>query len=321
MNNGLQQAAHWLAQHKRIILATHQDADEDGLGAMFGLYHSLQSAGYKVIPFTNTPVHKSLSAIPGIHFKKSGLPSLQIDGIISLDIGEISRIDLPVGVLNNPNIAWLNIDHHPQDIPKKGTHWIDLNTSSTSEMIFLLLNAMDILITPHAATALIAGILYDTYHLHHQISEETYTVLGKLVQKGGDLDQIKEYMMHSQSKEAIQVWGYVLERLTADEDNQLAQAILEEKDMKKLNISEKDLNLGRLTNILGHLKEPQLIGFLREIESNTWKGSFRSTDNSNVSAKQAAEIFHGGGHEHASGFKFNGTKSDYLIQLKQLFKM
>jgi phosphoesterase RecJ-like protein len=315
------QAIRWLTEHQRILLVTHQGADEDGLGAMFGLYHSLTAAGYRITPFSNTPISKSLTSIPGIHLKKSGLPPIHIDGVISLDIGDPKRMDIPQGLIANPNISWLNIDHHPQETPQKGTHWIETDVSSTSEMVFHLLDEMNFEIPPHAATSLIAGMITDTYHFHHEIHPNTYEVFGELVKRGGDLDGAIERIMHAQGKETIQVWGEILGNLTWYQKIAFLQAILEHKDLADLDTPYEELNLGRLTNLLGHLKEPQIIGFAREFEPDTWKGSFRSTDKSQISARQAAQTFDGGGHERAAGFKFTGTKTDYLTRLKHLFNL
>lgn len=316
-----QESIRWVGSHQRILLVTHQGADEDGLGAMFALYHTLKVAGYRVTPFSNTPISPSLKAIPGIHLKKSGLPPIHLDGVISLDIGDPKRIDIPNGLITDPKIDWLNIDHHPQDTPQKGTYWIETDVSSTSEMVYHILDEMNFQIPPHAATALIAGMITDTYHLHHEIHSHTYEVFGELVKLGGDLDGAIERIIHAQGKEAIKVWGEVLGNLTWYQKIAFLQAVLEFQSLDTLDTPYEELNLGRLTNLLGHLKEPQIIGFAREFEPDTWKGSFRSTDKSQVSARKAAQAFDGGGHERASGFKFTGTKTDYLTRLKHLFKI
>src|SRR5262249_43260405 len=136
-------------EHRRFVLATHVNADGDGLGAQVALYHFLRRKE-KEVRIINTdppPVNYAFLAPagaieiydPAIH--DAALAQAQI--IFLLDNSSAHRL----GRLRERIVASaarkICIDHHPRPDTTWDVMAIDETASATGEMIYGLIREID----------------------------------------------------------------------------------------------------------------------------------------------------------------------------------
>jgi len=86
------------------------------------------------------------------------------------------------------------IDHHKEDQNTINTKYkyIDVNVSSTSELLTELLCYFNVKYDKRIADYLLAGIYLDTDSLKRNASSKTYRIISKLIEKGADIGRVNE---------------------------------------------------------------------------------------------------------------------------------
>lgn len=166
---------------EKVLILTHQSADPDGLGSCLALKEGLSQIGIS----SKVGVPQSIGKFCKTTFG---------DWISQVEINpEIEDYDL-VFVLDTSSSPQLNpleikgkivlIDHHlPGDLEKKAEFkFIRKNAKSTSQLIYCLLEELNVEINEEMAELLLIGLIYDSRHLKLAEKKE-FEVLIKLLQK------------------------------------------------------------------------------------------------------------------------------------------
>ncbi len=298
---------------RHIVLLTHQGPDGDGLGAMFGLYHTLSSPNHILIPATESRPGPAFTCIPQISHLTHNPQLKDADLFITLDAGEPDRIEFYHTSYKSRTI---NIDHHPSDRFAM-LNYLDTSVSSTSEIISAMFFEHKIHVPPQAATALLAGIFFDTGGFQHNTSSTTLHYVAKLLRYGGDLERVTSYLKHSTTPQALNIWGQALEDLSLEQSPALAHTHIPHSVLKSFNLSSKDLQLDKLALLIGTISESSFGLLATEYEDGNLKGSFRTDSFKNVNVEQIAKYLGGGGHRYAAGFRYKGSYTALIADIRK----
>ena len=99
----------------------------------------------------------------------------------------------------------------------------------------------------------------------------------------------------------MKLWGIALERLFYDESFQAIATVVKPEDIAKTGATSEDVE--GLTNFINAVLDEshEVVVFYRETEEGDIKGGLRSRGRD--VAQQAKEMYGGGGHKLAAGFK------------------
>ena len=89
----------------------------------------------------------------------------QFDAAIVMECGDLSR----TGVEGFDKYFVINIDHHPGNTMYGALNWFDEHAAACGEMVFDLIGALGVTLTPEIATHIYVAILTDTggFHFSH----------------------------------------------------------------------------------------------------------------------------------------------------------
>lgn len=317
----------WFEKADKIVIVTHVSPDGDAIGSSLGLYHFLSSQDKTVYVIVPNAFPDFLKWMPGakdiIQYNKCEELASQLireaDVLCVLDLNALSRLDDLKKVVEESSARKMMIDHHPypEDFCKIIISHPEI--SSTSELVFRLIcqlgNFSDI--TKESAECIYTGMMTDTGGFTYNSNErEIYLIIGELLSKGIDKDEIYRRVFNTYSEGRLRLMGYVLnEKMQVFPQFHAALISLTRSEQKKFQYIKGDTE--GFVNMPLSIKGICFSAFLREdTEKDMIKVSLRSVGSFPCN-QLAAEFFNGGGHLNASGGEFYGTMEEAIELFKQ----
>lgn len=313
---------------KSIILSTHRQCDGDGLGAELALYHCLQKLGKKV----------QIIHVDEVPKKYRFLQTEQIIQVLDSNHTEQVKADLclildtndrrllgelyPRLEKNCPHIAF--IDHHPilTNGPAPTTEsWIYTSAASTGEMVFDLIQKLNIPLDTQIARALYVSITFDT-QLYRFIrnSPRSHQIAAKLLEFPIQATDIHRALFGNQTVKKIAFLAKTLSQIEYFGEGKIAFLRIQDDDLFKYDLETEDSR--DVIDMIMNIEGLEAAVLLREDEKNEYKISLRSKGV--VPVLSIAESFGGGGHQFSAGVyckgQYQDIKNDILNKLLDLMK-
>jgi len=296
-----------IEKSERILLITHENPDGDALGSLLALYLCFKNSKH-VVAICPTKITSPFLFLPAVENVKQDFLLGDFDLIIILDCGDLRRTGFAnrLKELSRHKKKIINIDHHPKNDLHKiaAINIIDYSASSTSELVYRLINELNLEIDKDIATALLCGLYTDTAAFKH--SNTTDAVLGiasELLKKGARLNKITGNITNKKSISALKLWGLALSRIKINKELKLVTSCISKKDIEECSASASDL--AGIVNMINTIPLTHAAILFSEVESGKIKASIR-TESDKIDVSRLAQIFGGGGLKKASGFTIDG---------------
>lgn len=295
-----------LEKAKRITIICHRRPDGDTLGSAIGLYAMLLPLKKELTLACLDVPSRRFSFLPSIEkFQKHFLYVVQ-DLIITLDCGDSKMTgyhEIHAGFLKN-DVPILNIDHHRSNDSFGKYNYVDPMASSTTVLVYRILEHMGLLLTEEIALALLTGIYNDTgAFLHSNTNIEAFRIASFLREHGADPAYISRYLFREKPISQLKVWGLALTRMKKNEENVLS-SVLTLHDIQACGATSDEL--GGVIDLMNTVSDAKFALIVAEDEKGFVKGSLR-TQHEDVDVADIASIFGGGGHRKAAGFRVKGS--------------
>jgi phosphoesterase RecJ-like protein len=162
------------------------------------------------------------------------------------------------------------------------------------------------------------GIVTDTGSFRfNSVRSETHKLVALLLEAGVKHTTVHETTFDDNTLERIQLRSYILsECMEVWPDLGAAVLYLSEEDMKRLPMQKGDTE--GLVNVALSIKGVTRAAFFKE-EDGYIRISMRSKADKTVNAI-AQQYFQGGGHQQASGGRFDGTLADAIAKFKEVLQ-
>ncbi|MBO5460758.1 MAG: bifunctional oligoribonuclease/PAP phosphatase NrnA [Ruminococcus sp.] len=298
---------------KTVALGGHIRPDGDCVGSCMGLYLYLTEYFPKLdVDVYLEPIASCYRRIQKSSEIKNEIPeNKKYDLFICLDCGDLSRLGFSAPLFEQAEYTAC-IDHHISNKAFADANYIVPDASSTSELVFRLLETEKI--SRECAEALYMGIAHDTGIFQYSCtSPETMEAAAELLRKGIDGNDIIDKTYYEKSYVQTQILGKALLKSELILDKKCIVSWLTKKDMEFFNAVPSDLE--GIVSILRQTEGTEVAVFLYELELGTYKASLRSKGLVNVSA--IAQYFGGGGHVRASGVTMRGNVYDVINNLSE----
>lgn len=291
---------------KRAGIAGHIRPDGDCTGSCLALYQYL----CMYYPEVSTDVY--LEEIPNLFHMLTGADEIRhelpedtgYDVFFALDCGDTKRLGF-AGTLFEQAKKTVCIDHHVSNLAFADVNQIVPDASSTSELIYDLLEKEKI--TKEIAEALYLGIVHDTGVFQYSCTKpSTMEAAAELLRKGIDGPKIIEKTFFEKTYAQNQVLGKALLESIRLMDGKIIFSYITKKSMNFFGVKAKDLE--GIVSQLRVTSGVEVAIFLYELECGEFKVSLRSRESVDVS--KVAQYFGGGGHVRAAGLTFRGTVHD-----------
>jgi bifunctional oligoribonuclease and PAP phosphatase NrnA len=296
-----------IGRAERLLVTAHARPDGDAVGGLLACWMMLARMGKKADMALSDPVPRIYESLPcAAQIRHWDRVEGNYDTVILLECDGIERTRLN-GLENR---VLINIDHHTSGRPFAQVNWIDSNACAVAEMVYQLIGAAGIEITPDMATCLYTAVLSDTGSFCYEGTDaNTFELARNLVRQGADPVLIAQHVYFSNPAAKILLLGAALANL--EHEDGLAWLWITERDMNRSRAAEEDCE-GIVNYAIG-IRGIEVAVFLRELHDHRVRLSLRSKGRINVAT--IAERFGGGGHENASGCTLDGPLPEAKQQI------
>jgi bifunctional oligoribonuclease and PAP phosphatase NrnA len=278
--------------------------------------YALRHLGKDVRVVSRDAVPPPLEACPGIdqiivtdHVDDPG------DAVIVMECGDLGR----PGISGLERGFVINIDHHPGNRRYGAINWFNPGAAACGEMVFDLIVALGVTLTPEIATHIYITILTDTggFHFSH-ITPHTFDICRRCTEAGAAPEAIARAVYDSSTMARLRLMGAVLHALEFEDGGRAAVATLTLKLLQETGATHEDSD--GLINMPLSVKDIQAVAFFKEIAPDAFRISLRSKGD--VDVNRVANVFGGGGHKNAAGCTLNGpyaeVRSKLVTELKRV---
>ena len=303
---------------KTIAIISHFNPDPDAYGSICGLMLGLRSYNKEldISCYNQDGIKEEYHYIPAIKEVLSDFSNeYNPDLVIICDCGDKSRIgEAFLAKLNSYSCPTICIDHHVSN-PLYGTeNLVKVGASSTCEIVYNILDFLNVKISEEIALALLSGIVGDTGGFRYRsTSAQTLRVASVLVDAGASLSLITEQMYGSVAMSTIRLESFALQNLQLLKEGRIAGVVITDEHYELNGATSDDGEM--LAEIIRDIKGVRISYSIRRMDE-IWKVSLR-TSSPDIDLASVASSFGGGGHAAAAAFRFSQDIEDILPVLQK----
>ncbi len=306
------------AEH--ILLICHINPDGDAIGAMLALRRWIISQGKEPRMISPNALQSFLlwmsdvDKVVDFHHNQEEASKFirDADLIIMVDFNSTSRMGKAEDLVLASGARKVIIDHHPDPGNFADLIISDSGRSSTSELIYFLVNGMEgeEFSDSDFFTAVYVGIITDTGNFEHgYYTGDTMRTVGHLLDMGVDKERVYNHIFSNFSENRIRLKGFALHnRMVVNQELHTAYIWLTKEDLESFSHAKGDTE--GFANVLLTIRGIVLSVLFVE-RSGFVKMSLRSKGSFNAN-QLSRQCFNGGGHRNAAGGEMKGSIEDVV---------
>ena len=293
-----------------VVVTSHERLDGDGIGAALGLWHGLRDAGVSCTQSFDSPVPEVFRFLPGLEEQRSPEQLPDRFHLAVVDCGSLDRVGPPAEHADRA-IRTLNIDHHVTNDQFGDVNYVDREASSCGELVYRILQAGGVTLTPQIGECLYTAIVTDTGSFSYgNTTREAFEICARLVEAGARPWELCERIFFSPPENVVRLKGEAIDSLRLDADGRLGTVAISNEMFRRTGTRSVDTQ--GFADIPISVRGVEASALLKEICADSRpsyvKVSLRSRPGpDSVDVCAVAESFGGGGHRHAAGFEFEGA--------------
>jgi phosphoesterase RecJ-like protein len=289
----------------KLIVVAHENPDGDALGSLIAMQGILTALGKDSVMFIDA------SEFPLPHeyrfFPLSGLVSTPPDDldertIVFLDCGNLERN--PAEALRRSGAHILNIDHHHDNTEFGTVNLVRPDASCTAEIVWDLMNGLEVEPSLTTAEALYVGLITDTGRfMYENTGARAHLMAAALIEAGVDVHEIYRRVYEGVPYGKLALLARGLANVRRYDDGRLTMTELSARDFTESG-AEESYSEG----VVDHLRAVEGTAVAALVRQRMGDGdggqrkvSLRATDE-RVDVSQIAREVGGGGHRQAAGF-------------------
>jgi len=284
----------------RALMLGHVHPDADVLGTLLALGLALETRSWSVVYGGPHPAPALLGFLPGVdRYRTLDRLDGHFDVVVLTDCPNPQRTEGLIDQARSAGKVVVNIDHHPDNRRYGDVNWIDAKAAATGEMVYELLTALRVTLTPAMATNLFTAIHTDTGSFRYSnVTTRTFTIAAALVAAGARPELVSESLYERRAPDALHWLGEALARVEVSADGRVGWLALPASA-----VPERIVESEELVNYPRSVASVRVACLLREL-AGTVKVSLRGKGD--VDVQKIAAQFGGGGHVNAAGCTLAG---------------
>jgi phosphoesterase RecJ-like protein len=289
-------------QRQSFLLTSHARPDGDSIGSQLAMAFALEAMGKQVRIINADPAPDHYFEFPGLD-RIELLPAVPADttadAVIVMECSDLSR----TGVTGFEGRYIINIDHHVGNRMYGALNWHDETAAACGEMVFELIQCLQVPLSIEIATHIYLAILTDTGSFHHSnITPRTFDICRQAVEAGVDPAIMARRVFDSNSFGKLKLIGALLDSMQLIDDGHLAVLYMDDEMLAACGCTHNDTE--GVINLPLTAREIQAVVFFKATANGDIRVSMRSKYD--VDVRLVANQFGGGGHKNASGFTVKG---------------
>ena len=292
----------------KILVASHINPDGDTIGCQLALGLSLLQIGKKVILLSQDGVPARFRFLPGSELIASTTTD-KADVALAVDCGSARQLGRVRPIFFRAPVT-IQIDHHDFGNSFGKIQLLEEEASAVGEIVYELIRALGVDITPAIATCLLASIIVDTGAFRFSnIRPKTFDICSRLIKKGVDLQRLIEESYWKKSPSTAKLSGYCMLHAKFWDGGVVAWTTVYQKDFKRFKADLPDVD--SVADELRSIEGVKIAVLFRETEKGQIRVSLRSRYGINVAV--VAKLFGGGGHHNSAGCLIRKTQQEKLL--------
>ncbi len=310
-----------LRQADKLVVVAHENPDGDALGSLIGMQGILSAIGKDCLMFI---AERDLPPPDEYHW-------LPLEGLVSeppADIDERTIVFLDCGnVERNPALAFrridgdgppiLNIDHHHDNTRFGTVNLVVPEASCTAEIVWTLMNQLEVEPTLTVAEALYVGLITDTGRfMYENTGRQAHLMAASLIDAGVNVHHVYRRVYEGVPYGKLALLARGLANVERYDGGRLTLTALTAADFSDSG-AEESYSEG----VVDHLRAvegTEVAALVRDRigdpgAAGTRKVSLRS-GNDHIDVSVIARKLGGGGHKQAAGFSTQ-LGHDELVQV------
>lgn len=303
----LKKIAQKLKSLSEVTIVTHENPDGDALGSSFALKFALEKLGIKADVVLEKPINPDFEFTGWAPLVYS--EAINSENVIGVDFNEPTRTGACATLFENAKTKMI-VDHHICKAQTCELFLSDHTAAAAGELIFELINELDVEIDKAIATALYISVMSDTGGCRFgNTTAKTHTILAKLIDLVDvayvcrmlfDITPLRKLELSAKLISEIEFYGN-------GKIGVISAKKLAPEDEHHLNdMANRALNV-----------EGCLIGVFFKQRGDVVKVSLRTIGE--IDAAKICSMFGGGGHKNAAGCSiekpFDEAKEEFIREL------
>lgn len=298
MKNDLPEIVRRLLEAKNICIIGHSSPDGDSLGSVLSLTIALKQLGKQAIPLCMDGVPDKYLFLPEVSHLRKEYPQEAIDILIFLDCSDPTRAGENIEELISRSGQVINIDHHQDNQLFGHLNLHDENAAATGELVYALLQELNIKWELSIAINLYTSIVTDTGSFaYSSTTAHTLRIASFLLEIGVNPAEVSEYAFQMKPYCELKLMGKALDSLHISENGYFAWVSLPIQWFKDTGCSLESME--GIVNFARYIPGVEVGVAFKEVGEKNIKVSLRSSPKVDVS--KIAALFGGGGHRQAAG--------------------
>lgn len=306
---------------RKIWLSTHKNADGDGLGSEVAFYHAMKSLSKEVHIVHNDVSPERYSFLIKkiqIHSPQEKLDLHPDDLAVIFDTHDPGLCSPFFENLQKKKVPVLFIDHHVparQSLPYV-EDLIDQKACCTGEIVYDLIQQLQITLTPQIATALYASLLFDTQNFKFiRNSAKPYEMASTFLKNGADHSIIQKNIFDNWSVNKMNFLSLLIRNVEYRDQQKIALIRIGRQQLNDFDLASDDVS--DFVDLFMSIQSLEVSIVVREEKKNDFKLSFRSRTHEVLSWAQS---FNGGGHLYSSGAWVSDTEENIIRHIDNLIQ-
>lgn len=211
-------AVNELRKAENVLVLTHANPDGDTLGSGFALVRILRQLGKKARLLNNEEIPKKFSYL----YEDLKQEDFREETVIGVDIADRVLLGKETEEKYGDRVN-LAIDHHGTNRLFAEKTYVEADSASCCEIIFLLAKALGVTIDKGIADCLYTGCSTDTGCFRYSnVTERTHKIAAELLSFGADHAAINVKMFETKSFSLIKLQTMALEQLELHFDGRVS---------------------------------------------------------------------------------------------------
>ena len=302
----------FISDNDNFLLSAHVNADGDAVASVLAVSMLLDfyNKNYFMV-FNDQQIDSRFNYIKNfdkiVNYKES--LNLPIESAIICDVPGLHRLG-DVEKLIPKKSKMIKIDHHPVEDEFAVINMVDTEASSTTQLVYEILDLSGMNVGVEDAKAIYTGIVYDTgrFSFSNTTARDMY-ICSKLIELGVSPSDIINQIFFENSFDSLRTIGTGLANMESYLDGAVTVIYLSFNEMNNNHSGEVE----ELANYSVAIRGGKVGLFMREAKPGFHKVSFRSK--CHVDVNKVAKAFGGGGHVRAAGCKFEASKEEMLPKI------
>lgn len=307
------ECARWLREQDSLCILTHRRPDGDTIGSAAALCLGLRHLGRKAFVLANPEVTERY------RFLLEGLTCEEVnpaDTLICVDVASPGM--LPKAFETLADRVTLRIDHHGSATSFTPMELVEPDSASCAEIIWDLLQELDVTLDPALANALYVGVSTDTGCFRFaNTTAHTFAAAAACMAAGGEIYRLNQLFFETNSLSKLRLQSWIVNNMTLLREGQCAIVAIPRAVEEKLEVTEDDMD--NISNYPRSIAGVCMAATLRQTKWGETKLSVRAVPGWDAAAVCAH--FGGGGHKGAAGGITTLSLDETAAKLKEIMLM